>query len=50
MLQEQTIMKREKDLQRCGDIDMGRRQDALEVPNKAEMIEWRPPWEASLDL
>jgi len=27
---------------------MGRRQGVLEVPKKAEMIEWHPPWEVSL--
>jgi hypothetical protein len=29
---------------------MGPRQSALEVPNNAEMAEWRTPWEVSLDL
>jgi hypothetical protein len=34
----------------CGVIEMGPRQSALEVPNKAEMAEWRTPWEVSPDL
>lgn len=31
-------------------VDLGRRYSALDVPNNAQTIEWRTPWEVSLDV